>query len=268
MQLSLTLAFPLLFEQKVGASTFNSLQETFFENINENKWERKINNLNVVKMRQESTYSNISTSFKELEKENQEVVEGKVTNLEEMVGEKNTATTKVTLHVIKEISGNKDLEDKDIQFIMTGGPVKVKDLLAGMEEKAEKNGFPYKELKNKKVYVENTSAPLPEIGSDMVMGLNENNYYSGDSDYNNYLKINGLGGQSSYSTSAPDFNMWIKHKSAKEYTNVNSEFSNLKDYTNVKSKSLNGMYGVNGYEENKDYQAIKDIATEINNKLN
>lgn len=194
---------------------------------NKDIWKNKIKNLDTVNIQNDSVYYNISTTVDSLAANSQAVIEGEIVNLEEMTGAKNTAVTKVTVDIKNVLRGNEKLTGATVKVIMRGGTVTVKNLYAGMEERAIAGGFPYEQKKNEKVFVKDSQIPLPSIGSNIVTGINLNLSNTVDQAYNIYLEKNGLGGNDSYSISTPEYNIWKQE--GKKYVLNNPRLNSTSD---------------------------------------
>jgi len=98
-----------------------------------------------------------------------------------------------------------------------------------MEEKAEKNGYPFDKMKNHKIFIEDINNPLPQIGSLIITGISRDTFNHMNKEYDHYIKINKLNDEDSFRISNPDYNFWIKNNGGKDYINNNKEVSKVKD---------------------------------------
>lgn len=199
---------------------------------NKTTWEKKTSDLKVVNNK--TTISDLATFPKDLDglkKKNDYVISGTVVNLQQMTDLNSNAMTKVTILVSRVISGDDKLTDHKITVVWHGGITK--------------------NAKSKKVFIQSKETPLPEIGSKIITGINNNTKTDLDKKYVEYLKDNHIKTSSLFKVSVPEYNVWIKNSDDKKYKLNNPTLTK-------KSSSI----------DDKDLKALNKLTTQLNNNYN
>jgi len=204
---------------------------------NQRAWKKLTSKADIIKSDEfESKDDFIATSLTQLQNHSKSTIKGTVYNLQKMNSPKNMAYTKVTVHVDKVLTGDKDLKGKNIYLALPGGLVSFDHWYANMNKPKD---FDHEML------VKNEEAPLPNIGSKIITGLTPNSLDE-PSDYSDALKQSGFTIKNSYAVSDPRYNLWIKRSTASEFI-LNNPVIRKKD---SKKSSL--------------AKALRSLTTEIN----
>lgn len=200
---------------------------------NKQKWEKETKSLKVVHDKVSvSDYATFPEDLKSLKKNNDYVVSGTVTNLQRMTDNNETAMTKATILVTRVIKGNEKLEQHKIKVSFSGGITK--------------------NAKSKKVFIQKSAVPIPEIGSKIITGINAYDTNNADKKQTEYLKENGLDGSDAFEISVPEYNIWIKSEHGEKY--------------HLNNQTLTGK---NATDKNKKYaKELKKLTEQLNNNYN
>lgn len=117
-------------------------------------------------------YKDEDMSLSRLKNGNQLVVKAQVINLQSELGRIYTPETKATIYVKQVISGDKNLVGHNLKTEFSGGLAKAGDYLVSIEGKYYGAEYGVKDPKTM-VYANKPTAPMPKIGSTVVLGLNK-----------------------------------------------------------------------------------------------
>ena len=208
---------------------------------NQRAWKKQISKADVIHSDEFSNTNDfVATSLGQFQNHSKSTIKGTVYNLEKMSSPKNMAYTKATIHVDKVLTGDKDLENKNIYVALPGGLVSFEHWYANMSKPKD---FDHEML------VKNDEAPLPKIGSEIITGLIPNSVDE-PSEYNDALKQSGFTITNSYAIDVPRYNIWIKSPTAKSFVLNNPKMNQKTTKDNSLAKSL------------------QNLTTEINQKYN
>jgi len=133
--------------------------------LNKNNWEKKQKKAEIhnMPMYVESIpqKSKSPDSIKAIAKNHGILVQGTVINLEKG-NQSIRPTTKIILHIDKVITGNKNIQGKNIKYFTAGG-ILPKDAYTGVGYTSQSDG--------QTVYVKYDRYPIPEIGNKVIVSL-------------------------------------------------------------------------------------------------
>jgi hypothetical protein len=189
--LSLLLLLPLTGCQKNSVTTKKENTNTEIIEKNQQKFQKARKNALVIHTNDfTGDYLGPANTLTELLKNRNKgyaVIKGTVYNLESMSEPKNMVWTKTSIRVDQVLTGKKSLRGKNLQVPLKGGLSTTDEYYQDMK----------KPKKNQKILVQNDMAPLPKIGSQVIVRLNKVNLDK-ESDYTNYLKDSGFKESTAY----------------------------------------------------------------------
>ena len=242
--LSLLLLLPLTGCQKNPVTTKKESTTTEIIAKNQQKFQKAQKNTSVIHTNDfTGDYLGPASTLTELLENRSKgyaVIKGTVYNLESMSEPKNMVWTKTSIRVDQVLTGKKSLKGKTLQVPLKGGLSTTDEYYQDMK----------KPDKNQKILVQNDMAPLPKIGSQVIIRL-EKVDLTKESDYTNYLKNSGFKESTAYNPFYEQSNLWIKEPGKKKFV-LNSSLIKHQQKTN-------GM----------DYAAgMEKLTKEINAKYN
>jgi len=213
-------------------------------NKNQKAWNKLIAKADVINSDEfESKDDFAASSLTQLQNHSKSTIMGTIYNLQKMNSPENMAYTKVTVHVDKVLTGDKDLKGKNIYLALPGGLVSFDHWYANMSKPKD---FDHEML------VKNDEAPLPTIGSKIITGLIPSSLDE-PSEYNDALKQSGFTNKNYSAISDPRYNLWIKKKGSKNFVLNNPVLRKKADKKGSLAKSIQKLTD----EINREYNKTK-----------
>ncbi|WP_125588240.1 hypothetical protein [Companilactobacillus jidongensis] len=229
-----------------------SVQQVQKQTIDKNKtkWDSEVakaKKIDVTSIDESSSYI-FPSSIKEFKDYKSLLIKGTVVNYKQLSYIHNEAYTKASIKIDAVLLGSqKSLEGKTVDLILHGGLTKSSDYLFGMND-LEYNGVAVVPNSDEELYIHDTDAPLPAIGSSIITDINYVEYDDHDStDFANAMRVNKIKSKTVYRPNAEQFTLWVKDVGAKEYVLNNENQRNNSDPNDLSSettftKSINDTY--------------------------
>ncbi|WP_125565764.1 hypothetical protein [Companilactobacillus insicii] len=210
--------------------------------VNKKYWNKITDDAVIEYLPSETNFDELfPNTWHDFKDKNNYIIEGTIVNYEKMEHRPFIIQTKATIHVDKVIDGGKALENQYIATTFPTGFAFTHDVESSVDDQLNN--------KNTEVLYKQTSFPLPNIGSHVIMGINSNRKkFEKNKALKKEMAKYNLNGSNSYFINDPNYNFWIKNSTGKFVVN-NLDIRNMKknnpNYDKVYSlveltKQLNG----------------------------